>query len=198
MRLTPTGAPRASQFPVGALARGDRGRPAAISARRETPSLARMCSTCELAVLGEIDSSSASSAFVSPSAILRATSNSRVVSGCHGSCSAPRPFAVRSELVGAGEQRLGAHRFGGSADLIHERSSRPRSVTIEGAPRPGRAGPRAPPTTDRAPPSPRRRPRARPVPPPSSLPRDGPGPLHAGSPAGRHRRRAVRRTNWSR
>jgi hypothetical protein len=39
----------------------------AISARREAPSLARMCSTCELAVLGAIPSESAISAVVRPS-----------------------------------------------------------------------------------------------------------------------------------
>ena len=68
---------------------------AAISARRETPSLARMCSTWEFAVLGEIPSSSASSALVRPATIFRATSNSRVVSGCQGSDSSPRPRATR-------------------------------------------------------------------------------------------------------
>ena len=68
---------------------------AAISARRETPSLARMCSTWELAVLGDIPSSAASSALVRPATIFLATSNSRVVSGCQGSDSSPRPRATR-------------------------------------------------------------------------------------------------------
>ena len=58
---------------------------AAISARRVTPSFLRMCSMCALAVFGAIWSSRAISAFVSPLATRRATSNSRAVSGRHGS-----------------------------------------------------------------------------------------------------------------
>ena len=51
----------------------------AISARRLTPSLARMCSTCALAVFGAIDELARRSRRSSgPSAISRATSNSRI------------------------------------------------------------------------------------------------------------------------
>src|SRR5919197_1938026 len=84
---------------------------AAISARRATPSLDRMCSTCALTVFGERKSSPAIAAFVKPSAIFRATSNSRTVSGCHASWSAPRPRAV-AWLVGERDRRgglLGGH-----------------------------------------------------------------------------------------
>ena len=61
----------------------------AISARRATPSLARMCSTWALAVFGAIDSSAAISALVSPSAMSRATSNSLIVNGRHASSNEP-------------------------------------------------------------------------------------------------------------
>ena len=88
----------------------------AISARRATPSLARMCSTCALAVFGAIFSSPAISALVMPSAISRATSNSRAVNGRHGSSAVPRPRPILVELVGARQQRVAAERLGRRAD----------------------------------------------------------------------------------
>ena len=69
---------------------------AAISVRLVAVSLTRMCSTCEATVFGAIDSSAAISAFVCPSAIRRATSNSRAVSGAHRSAAPDRPRASRS------------------------------------------------------------------------------------------------------
>lgn len=58
---------------------------AAISARRAAPSLVRMCVMCAEIVLGERNSWSAIWRLVRPAATSWATSNSRALSGCHGS-----------------------------------------------------------------------------------------------------------------
>ena len=55
-----------------------------------------MCSTCEPAVRGEMPSAVAIWALVRPSAIRRATSNSRPDNGAHGSATRRRPRVARS------------------------------------------------------------------------------------------------------
>ena len=79
-----------------------------------------MCSTCELAVLGERSSSSAISALVSPPAIRRATSNSRTVSGRHGSSSVPRLLTNLAELIRPAEQGRAAQAIGRIAPDVGE------------------------------------------------------------------------------
>ena len=78
---------------------------AAISERRPTPSLARMCSRCEPAVRAVIRSSSAISRLVSPRATRQATSNSRRVSGDQGSGASCRS---RREPIPAAASSSGA------------------------------------------------------------------------------------------
>ena len=95
------------------VASGCRRPSAAISARRPTPSLARMCSTCALAVRVARPSRAATSPFVRPSATSVATSHSRPVSGLHGASSSGEPGRPRRDRA--------ASCSGHAAELVGQR-----------------------------------------------------------------------------
>ena len=127
-----TGPGAAGRMPLAVGARHTPLAHAAISARRETPSLARMCSTWEFAVFGDIPSSSASSAFVRPVDDLPGDlelAGRQRMPGFRLLAATPRH---PGELRGAREQRLAAELRRGGLDLADERHRRPRSDSSAG------------------------------------------------------------------
>ena len=113
-----------------------------------------MCSTWALAVFGAIDELVAISAFVLPAAISRATSNSRAVSGHHGSSSVPRPRACAAQIV---EPASAAARCRGAAPSRSASVQQPTGLDVavdaQQTSREVELAPRSLPRSDRGPPS---------------------------------------------
>ena len=104
-----------------------------------------MCSTWLLAVFGAMPSVSAISALVMPSPMSRATSNSRDVSGRHGSSSEACPRAIRRSVSARSASDRRTEPVGRRAGRDGERRRPPRSGSSGPGTGPGRAAPRSPP-----------------------------------------------------
>ena len=134
---------------------------AAISARLDRPSLARMFDTCTAAVLGEMNSRSASWPLVSPSATSAATSRSRAVSSPSAAADAPcRRRASASARSRARRASGRGRRRSPGAPPPARRRGRRRRAALRRAPCAASRSP-AWPGTDRARPAPRQRRRGR-------------------------------------
>ena len=123
-----------------------------------------MCSTWLLAVFGAMPRASAISALVRPSPTSRATSNSREVSGRHGSSSEACPRAIRSSTSARSDRSGDSSRSAAGRAWAATRDRLGEPVRADQAVRQVEPGRRWPPTPDRAGPSrrpPTRAPRGR-------------------------------------